>query len=610
MDPDDLSAQQWQNSFSANAEPEPQPQPSDCNDYWFIPTYADTKVLEERLETFAHDTGAHMTFNKKQERIELWGQTSCIQRAKSSLDQFAAFYQDLHETKQKMTKTRGWAKPDRELTAAEKRKKEREDRRRLESQRYLGRPTEECTYQHRLNWPKDLPAFRLLGGNLQLLDALRTECKSFIWMDQPEMVLYVYGNDYHSTFTAMTRIKNYILKRKRAPFDNVCHILEKPSKLVEMHMVNASPMPYLGVPLQHTVPAKQGAPHSQGASNASVFIRAKEVAAFENLHEFDLSMASIEKGGEVKDRAPPGAVPQKAGEVAAVRRNDAYINSLKYTESMTERNIERIRNALEDSLNQVQLLDGEIKMRIRIGQISLQEYPRGSVWEIKEMDASVIRDPRLKTEFSPFFTKSSESFSALVKKLTPPHLQDHIVPPDVIWSLGVLKRAEDTNIPINVQLDVTFREKTVSLWNALVQKTTPLDIRVISSERNKGDEPTLVFANTKDVQLRYIRREKKRVFVDDPWVIELVEEAFWTLQAPYMPYQAVTLSFPADQVLYSVSMYRDSWVNRFSENPHLSLGQVPTWDPEDFFKYDEAIDKTMDEVHRIRDKIETLFAEF
>ena len=96
----------------------------------------------------------------------------------------------------------------------------------------------------------------------------------------------------------------------------------------------------------------------------------------------------------------------------------------------------------------------------------------------------MIPDKRLKSDFSPFITKSSEKFVRLARKLNPPDNKDLITQPEELWSLGILKRLEATHSHIFVQLDVTFRDdEKVSLWNALVQKMTPLDIRAISSER-------------------------------------------------------------------------------------------------------------------------------
>ncbi|KAI1321609.1 hypothetical protein EDD11_003089 [Mortierella claussenii] len=642
MDPDDVGAQQWQNTANTQEETVQVAPLSECDDYWFIPPYVDSDSLMDQLETFGRDTATHMAHNHNEERIELWGPTSCIQKAKQALDHFAAFYHELSEKRQKGTRSRGWAKPDRELTPAEKKKKERKDRKQMESQKHLGVPTEELPFNHCIKWPKDLPIHRLLGGNLQLLDPLRTEFRCFIWLEHPDM-FYIAGSNEESTFTAFNRIKTYMLKRIRPPVDTVCHVLEKPSKLVQIETVRAPRVPYIRLPFQMSKPLAQ--PYA--ANNPMMHMRAKPVAGYENLLELDLKMAAIELDNgpgtllhSQSQNVNKATKLRNAAQTGAVSQNDDHIKSMEYIGSMTERNIGRIRQALEAALDQVQLLDGEIQMCIRFGHVGLLEYPKKALFDVQELDVTVIRDSRLKTEFGPFFTNSSERFAALIRKLGP---ADHTVPtkPTTLWSLGILKKDEYTNAALNVQLDVTFREDgKVALWNALAQKATPLSIRVISSERifswawtistgrrleadkfspegkfvhrlsldkSKGEDGKLVFANTEDVQLRHIRREKKWQFHRDPWIIELKEEAFWSPSDPSLPFQFLTLSAPPDEILYSVAMLRESWVVRFSENPHLGLGQVPYWNPSDFFEGDELISKTMESASEIRSLIEELF---
>ncbi|KAF8927101.1 hypothetical protein BGZ58_010629 [Dissophora ornata] len=591
MDPDDVDAQQWQNSSAIIVEPEDSPLPLECDDYWFIPTYTETNVLEDQLETFSHSTATHMTYNREQEQAEL---------------------------KKKAKKTKGWAKPDRELTAAEEKKKKRKDLELMESRRYLGTPPGQCLFEHRLRCPSNFPVLRLLGGNLHVLDDLRTECKSFIWIEQPSMTFCIAGDGEHSTFTAVNRIKNFILKRTRAPIDTVCHVLEKPSKLVKIHMTKTPPVPYIASPPQ--IASSQ----SSTMINQAVFIRAKEVETFANLLTLDLKMATTEEADTSRVQSTSDRAQEAQNDTTGAR-DDEYVSSLKYMDGMTDRNVDRIREALEETLNQVQLQDGDIKMRIRV----------------KNLDKNMIPDKRLKSDFSPFITRSSEKFVSLARKLTPPDNKDLLTQPEVLWSLGILKRVEATNAHIIIQLDVTFRDdEKVSLWNALVQKMTPLDLKVVSSERpfswawtittgkrleadkfspegkfvyelrlekREGQDDRLVFSNTPVVQLKHIRRERKRLFIHDPWTIELIEEAFWTLSFAHKPYQSVALPAEPDHILYSVSMYRDSWTTRFCENPHLSLGAVPTWDPADFFTGEESIVRTMEAVNYLRDMVEDVF---
>ncbi|KAF9101705.1 hypothetical protein BGX27_011377 [Mortierella sp. AM989] len=625
MDQDDVQAQQWQtNAFGATQPPE-QDQSLDCDDYWFVPPYTETITLGEQLDTISKDSATHLVYKKQQERVDIWGPPDCIQRAKHALNHFAKYYLEVAEKKQKAKKTKGWAKPERELTPSEKRKKEREEKRRLEREKYLGMPTESCKYNHFINWPKDLPAFRLFGGSLHLLDPLRNEFQCFIWMDQP--LLNFAGNDEILIRTAVNRVKNYIIKRINQFNGTMCHILEKPSKLVEINILDAPLVPYIYLPEQMT-PFR---PSNQKVLPEK-FLIATELATFGSLRDLDLRMATI---GRNSDTAH-----QSGADSLTPITNEDYFQSMKYSDSMMEGNIEKIRNSLEQALEHVQLMDGDIKMRIQFGQVALKTYPERTTWDVKELDSKIIPDNRLDTDFSPFITDSSEKFSALVKRLTPPN-QERPDQPEMLWTLGILRRNEVTNDPIEVHLDITFRDDDkVAFWNALVQKTTPLDIRVISSERlfswawnisagkrldadkfsqegkfvhelhlekRNGQDARLVYSNTNDVQLRHVKREKKWSFLREPWTIELTEVAIWTFRSPSKPYQKLTLSASPDEILYSVSMYRDSWMARMCENPHLGLGQLPAWEPSDFFQDEEAISNTMENIAEIRNIIEGVF---
>lgn len=106
------------------------------------------------------------------------------------------------------------------------------------------------------------------------------------------------------------------------------------------------------------------------------------------------------------------------------------------------------------------------------------------MWEIADLDTAVIPDSRLRSEFSPYFIKSSGTFAAAERRITPPDNREQAIEPDEVWFLHILRKDEETQETINVTLEVTFRsDGNVGLWNGLVQQTIPLDIRVISSER-------------------------------------------------------------------------------------------------------------------------------
>ncbi|KAF9133774.1 hypothetical protein BGW39_008951 [Mortierella sp. 14UC] len=628
IDHDDQEAQEWQNTHDPAAQSSTTDEDGECNDYWFIPPYTDTQVLIDTLNRISTDTNTRAEHNREKERIELWGSHQNIQHAKQALDHIGQFYHGRAEKRQKATRTKGWARPERELTPAEKKKRDREIKRQQEQQKYLGEPTEEFPFTHCIAWPKEVPVFRHLGGKLERLDALRAEFRSFIWLDKA-WNLYVAGEDEDTTMAAMGRVKNFLIKVMNHPPENVCHVLEKPSKLVQIHLVQSSPASYIA-PNQGFQGMLGGKPQDKSKIR---FLKAKEVGNYGNVRDVDLKMLSIDSGNRNGDTVSEA----NGGDSDTASKASPYVRPMQYSEGMTRRNIERIQQELDDSLEAIQLMDYDIKMRIRFGQVALVNFPKQTVWEIEDLDTSVIPDNRLKSEFSPYFIKSSGTFATAERRLTPADNKEQDTEPHEVWFLHILRKDDETFEPINVTLEVTFRsDGNAGLWNGLVQQTTPLDIRVICSEKRlswawtvsagkrhsdqsleakfvrglrltkeKG-ESILNFANTDDVQLRHVRREKKKLIVRNEWTIEMTEESFWTLKVPYKPYEIILLRDGPTQVLYSLSMYRDSWKSRFSENPYLDLGQVPTWEPEDFFKGEESIEKTLEAVSEVRSLLEGL----
>lgn len=167
-------------------------------------------------------------------------------------------------------------------------------------------------------------------------------------------------------------------------------MLEKPSKLVQIHIVPNPPVPYIS--------PNQG---FEGVSQNEAkirYLKAKEVGDFGNVREVDLRMSAIDSGnrngdaasgtnGENSDIAPgmsPYVRPMQYSEryptanttfvlieylialVACV--STICINivaDFSFLSRMVQRNNNRIRQQLEDSLEAVQLMDYDVKMRIQ-----------------------------------------------------------------------------------------------------------------------------------------------------------------------------------------------------------------------------------------------------
>ncbi|KAG0343401.1 hypothetical protein BG004_005342 [Podila humilis] len=596
-DDDDETAQEWQNTHEQAAASSNNVPMSDSDDYWFIPTYTSIDMLEKQLESISNDSGTHLLYDRNKNRIEMWGPYPSIQKAKEILDHFSKHYLQAEEKRIRANRAKGWARPDRELTAAEKRKAERKERVQKEQERYSGVPKDVLPYQHCFICPESVPIFRLLGGNLQLLDPLRAEFKSYIWIEK----------------------SNKLDK----PVESVYHILEKPSKTANIHIVKDAPAPFIR-------PSRWK--HEGGPI---MFMKAVLLDGYETLAAFDDSLAQSITGLSVSSNDPnSNSTSSSHGSNAANVQNN--VKTIKYFESMHTFNKERIRKHLLTSLHQLQLMDYEMKMRIHIGQVGLKDYPKNDIWAIDDLDTRIIPDKRLASDFHPYIVRSANELKNFMDALTPNF--ERLEGEHTRWSLGILKRNDSPGDALYGELDVTFRDDgKLGLWNALVERSKPLEIKVICSQRKyswawdittarrlpldkfspegvfahnlslekrAGFENRMVFSNTPDIQLRRIRREKRTVYAKDNWKIEVVEESFWILEKAFKPSQAVTLLDEPTDVMCSISMFRESWANRFAENPFLGIGQVPYWSPEDFISEQESLESTLEFVSTIQDLLE------
>ncbi|KAG0346906.1 hypothetical protein BG005_000459 [Podila minutissima] len=424
--------------------------------------------------------------------------------------------------------------------------------------------------------------------------------------------LWAAGEHELDVLTAINRIKNFCLRFLNRPQTYCYHILEKPSRPAEVHLV-----PY--------DLAKYVRPRSvRHEGNPILYMKAKLLEGYESLADIDNHLAESKESRE-------GPSSHWATAAIPVERN---VKSIKYFESMQTSNKDKIRRYLRESLEQIQLMDYEIKMRIRLGQIGLKEYPKKTVWSIDELDDKVIPVKRLVSEFNQYITRSANGLAKFMEALGP---NNEVEAEHTQWSLGILKKGD--NEVIKGELEVSFRDDgKLALWNGLVERTKPLEIKVICSERKyswawdisvarrlpldkfspegvfvhlltlerrPGYESRMVFSNTPDVQLKRVLREKRTLFTRAPWTIEVVEETFWILPEAYRPSLAITLSREPDDVLYTVSMYRDSWPSRFSENPFLGVGQAPFWSPEDFLSEQESLESTLEFVSWVQDQLES-----
>ncbi|KAF9583299.1 hypothetical protein BGW38_009799 [Lunasporangiospora selenospora] len=440
MDVDDEAAQEWLSGLGSGIAPL-QPLTMDTSSYWLVPPYVSEDAIDSRLLRIGEETGTNLQYSSHDGLIHIIGSEDCVRRATLHLDRLSLICQKEIESEQRSRRTTGWARPEREKTDVEKRLAKRREEEEMEMRKYQGLPGEKCPFTACFLCPSRVLITRRLGSDLAGLHPLRTECKSFIWIEDSELT---------------------------AQHERILHNLEKPSKLIQIRLVIEPPAPYFG---------------GSKFNNPPKFLKAEAVADYGNLVEVDLNLKNVFKDGRSDGMGGPHNQPSSTQSHSGVTLSrEAYMASMKYMESIKESNTRRMNEALTSVLGHLRLTDHEIKMRIRLGQTALKVYPRAEIFQIEDLDTKVIQNERLESEFFPFFISSKKEYETILQKLGPTTPGGRTHDPETSWVL-VVERMYGSH-HAELQLDVTFRDNgKVALWNSLAEVSVPLEIRNLSSEK-------------------------------------------------------------------------------------------------------------------------------
>lgn len=135
-------------------------------------------------------------------------------------------------------KTAKWGKPERELTAKEKRRAEKRQARLDEERQYQGLPTVMQNYFASFHIPNTtLPLPKLLGENESYINQIRADCKAFLWYDPKDNVIRIASDTEESMKQAATRIRNWYLRCSRKPEGGTIRLMQQPTKqcLLSVH---------------------------------------------------------------------------------------------------------------------------------------------------------------------------------------------------------------------------------------------------------------------------------------------------------------------------------------------------------------------------------------
>jgi len=116
---------------------------------------------------------------------------------------------------------------------------------------------------------------------------------------------------------------------------SVLHVLEKPSKPVQIYRVGESPIRYISLPPVFPRPPQN--------ANPLMFLRARDLGRHEDLSQIDTGLASASNNPSLSSED---------------------IKTLDWIDKMTVNNASRIRQELLKSLQIAQLLNKDYKMRL------------------------------------------------------------------------------------------------------------------------------------------------------------------------------------------------------------------------------------------------------
>ncbi|CAO3635112.1 unnamed protein product [Cunninghamella echinulata] len=99
----------------------------------------------------------------------------------------------------------------------------------------------------------------------------------------------------------------------------------------------------------------------------------------------------------------------------------------------------------------------------------------------------------------------------------------------------------------------------------------------------------LIMTNVDLYRPHLIKQSTKWVYGWKKYIVEVEKEEMWDMANMKEYSYKTTGGLPLDfsninphRVNFHVSMYRESWINRFSENTHLEIGEAPSWTPRNF----------------------------
>ncbi|KAI8141091.1 hypothetical protein BJV82DRAFT_620778 [Fennellomyces sp. T-0311] len=609
-------------------------QPDDC---WMLPPeYTLQEVLglkKAKLEEIRNETATSLKYNESKHQVDIWGARDSVNRAKALLE---LIVQRLHTQKAAtQRKSKKWGKPERELTEKERRRADRKQAQQAEARSYMGYPTVPQPYNALVPLPdKSISAPELFGAREEFLNRVRVECKSYIYYNAQMNIINIAGEDEDAVKQAAMRMRNLYLYNARSPSSKILRQLKQPSTNM---MVQFRRLPQGFVTQRYLQPAQEQLSLGKDRLLEGVLTGVVDrITERENLIDLD------------DDPRP---------------EEDNTTGLSEEMQNLDRENMKKAQDALELGLESIRLVRWEIKLKIRLGQIVVVSYPRrDNAMTLEEIAYKFFPNRKFESELAPCIGKDMENLKPLFEWLSSKCIQ-YADSPRTTYTIDAEQYPQFVEKPTpysrreqqSASMDKEDRwrttiiahftgERRVGLWrcltefrdivtisNADLENDYSWELKLQTAVRmnsdsydtphgrfvehlrlNQDTNRLILLPNCTDYYPQLITQKTKWVYgYGDYWDIEVARDEVWDVNRLNISPQRRDLpvdltSHEPHRVIFKFSIYHTKWMNRFSENLSLGVGEAPAWTPVDFLRNPYDPDESMEGIINIAQKMKEI----
>ncbi|CAO3667753.1 unnamed protein product [Rhizopus stolonifer] len=552
--------------------------PDTPNDYWVLPPHCSMIDImgprRSRLGEIMRTTGVYARYNEPLHQVNLWGDQMAIIKAKRQLEWINRRIAELDTSM--LRRGNKWGKPERQMTEKEKIKEEKKQQKIEIEKQYIKDPLEPQPFNmFYYVSPDSIVIERLLRPNESYLNQIRVDCRTFIKYNPHAHNFQLSGNEESRLKMAANRLRNWHLRCARSIEAVTARLIQKPAKNLLLKYQRLPPGFVLS---EYTLP--------------------------------DIENVLREK--------------QRILETISVEEN----NLSEEVKALDLQNEVKIQTLLDHGLESLRLKDWVIRMKIRFGTICLIDFPRKDDIQltIEQVSSKIFNKERFVSALAPCIGKTEQDLDSLFKYLKT-HGDEFSDNPRTSFLITAEQHpstipAEERQKQVNygqfwkTQTEITFIDKSKrGLWNTVTHCTDLVDISCFDPEdpyswdlklqyarsfpRDDIDAPHEIFSKNSSLSasgrlvlpsvLDYfpetVTQKTKWSYGWLDFVIEICKQELWDLTQIERENDDLDLDLShiePHRVLFKVSMYKESWRDRFAGNLDLRVGEAPSWTLRDF----------------------------